>query len=966
MKKRISLIALLILVLICSIGCLAACGGGGLVVTAESNGNGTVTLSTETAMPGESVTVTLAPDDGYCVERVLMNDKELDVEDNRAVFYMPNTDAHVKAEFGKIRYKLEIKEVTGGVIVYDEAGYPEGESVTLEVKPYYGYSLASLTVDGSAVTVTDNKYTFSMPAKSVSVAPAFTTSVEVKTIPSGNALEINSQAPAGGAAKALLFVEFGGEALMLKAFVSDGMVVANKDGFNFCFGTTDYANGGLSDANLKVGVLANGSVSASKAASGAIVDAEQAGITAEVAPWSKEVGKIAGYEATVNVPYSALGVTAANADGKLTLLPVLVNADKDGGAFGATEGMHDSYCSPVNADTYPKVTSQGFVENYFMFGKGAFGAYKGTVEKGEHWNTQEDYDAEHPNYADRKVTLNGHDGRDNNIAFTHTAGKTSFAKATFKLSNVYNANEKYPKFGFMIYDTATRDSGVFLYVDAEMGKDSGNTVSDVAGTALGYARQSGGSWISWTKIAESEGSFNLGTKQITLAVTYNKGFIYFYLCTEEGDEQVAVAAYKTKGDIVIGVKSFGLGLEVTDYYATNDPDDAQFKGHNSRIDGVTVGDSEDGYAYTEGWTIVGDVATNNGSGDQKIYVKGARESADLYAEATAVSPSKVTNSTDKYTKAGMMLESENYIIFGYTDLRDDYGANSTKVYFAVRYLTGSKAGQWVWDLNRGEGAEFGAKEVKLGIAKLGATVYLLHNGRVITTYTDASIANEKFVAGALCMNRVMTVSEGSGLNDAAQIKDKLGMNVPENFKFDGVLDDDIWTQEVLDSKLTYGENKKVGTKVEVAAVTASKGVFVAVTLYTRTTQKIVNDKTPYSGTTHVSFKLYNVTEANKNLTPDFIAFYNGIDGGVTPSVSFRNAAAKAEEVTLAGGETGYKTTVEFYIPFEYFEGYTAGAQKLPFYVWTLKMDGSDLGAGNASYKTTATFVTANGLVTEQK
>lgn len=968
MKKRIPLIAFLIFVLICSIGCLVACGRGGLKISAETNGFGTVQLSADSAKPGESITVTMTPDEGYCVESVILNDNELETENNTAVFFMPNTDAKISVTFGKIKHNIDITAANGGTIECEES-YSEGDSVTLSVKPEYGYQLSSLTVGGSEVTVTDNKYTFTMPANAVSVVPVFTTSAEVKALPSGSVLEITAKAPAGGTAKATLFVEFGKDALEVKAFVEDEKIITAKDGLSLCFGTTDYADAKISDKNVKVQILTDGTVTISKGTSGSYVAKEVAGISATVEPWSKESGKVAGYEVTASAAYTALGVTAANAEGKLTLLPVLVNGDKTGLAFGAAEVAIDEYHNINNADTYPAITAAGFADNRFMFGRGEFGSYKGTVAKGVHWNVSKDYESTSADYANREVTLNGHDGADNNIAMYHAAGKTVFAKATFKVHDVYNRNDQYPKFGFMIYDTSALNTGTFFYVDAVMNKANGNTVDDIVGTSLGYVVQNNGGW-NWDggkELAGTAGSFSLATKEVTLAITYNKGFVYMYRCDSEGDTQVGVMSYRAKGDVVIGVKSFGLGLKLTDYYATNDPKDEQFVAHNTRIDGTTVGDSESGYAYTEGWTLSGDIATNTGTGDQKLYIKGVEASKEVYAEAEIQTPNKIEGSTDEWTKAGMMLENENFIIFGYIDLRDNAGASERiKPYFAVRNLTN---GNWTWDLGTAiDGTTIEDKATTLGIAKIGATIYLLQNGKVIASYNNYAIANEEFVAGVLVMNRYATATKGYATIKSAEINEKLGTDVPEEVDFDGVLDDDIWTESVLNSAQTFNVDKKAGTKIEVAAVMGQKGVFIEVTLYTATLQTKFTESNRLESTTHVSFKFEAATDGNKNNRVHYVSFFNTLNGGVSSSVSIRNAAAKVESVTLSGGAQGYKTVVECFVPYMYFDGYTAGAEKVPFYVWTTKVDDRDIGAMNSPlyFNKHDCYVTPDGYSVDEK
>lgn len=63
----------------------------------------------------------------------------------------------------------------GSVTASKATGVAEGESVTLTVTPSSGYQLATLIVDGNDVTssVSNKKYTFSMPAKNIDVTATF-------------------------------------------------------------------------------------------------------------------------------------------------------------------------------------------------------------------------------------------------------------------------------------------------------------------------------------------------------------------------------------------------------------------------------------------------------------------------------------------------------------------------------------------------------------------------------------------------------------------------------------------------------------------------------------------------------------------------------------------------------------------------------------------------------------------------
>lgn len=973
MNKRI-LVLLMAFVLALSVAGLVACGSA-LDITIEPSSNGTVTADVNKAESGDEVTLTLTPDAGYYAEKVLVNDVEQQIDGNKCVFVMPNSNASVSVTFAEIKYSVNIAKANGGQITAKETSCKSGASVTLDVMPAYGYELQSLTVDGQNVTVTNNAYTFTMPSHDVEVSAVFDTDIQMQAMPQGSVATLRSVAPAGAAATADLFLSFGDDALTVTAYVQDNTVISSKDGIFLYFGKNVFANGKVSEANLAIKAYADKTVVIQQGSDNGYVGYSVNGVTVNVEPWSRQENVVNGYIVSISVSYQTLNVSKATAQSELTMLPVLANSDRTGIAFGASETSFDEYYSAANADTYPLVSENGFADNENMFGQGELGSFKDVVVMGDSWNNDRDYGKDSENYADRIVTLNGHDNADNNIAFTRSSGRTAFAKATFKVTSLYNSTEKYPKFGFMVYDTKSSNSGIFFYVDAytDESKNSGIQVTDIIGTQLGYASQLNGGWRNdWTTISGTTNSFNLSTKQITLSILYNNGIISFFKSTSNGDVLVGGTAYQAQGNIVIGIKSFGLGLEVTGYMATNNPDNSEFKSHSAmRGDGQTIGDNSSGYAYTEGWTFYGDIAENTGGGDQVVYIKDVTASTDFYAQALVTSPSKVGNTNDEYTKVGAVIRNNNYTIFGYVDLEDRTSReNRILTNFAVRFESGSRAGQWIWEAGVSSrlGTTIEDKTVMLGIAKLGAKVYLTMNGKIVATYTNNDIAEQTFVAGVMGFNRSMTVTDGSGTTDMTQVKARLGLNTAESVKFDGVLDDDIWTEQVLNAKQTFGENEQLGTKMEIAAVKGSDGVYVALTLYTKTMQRHFAQSVAWSDVSNVEFRLTKMTDGNKGNKElvHYIAFYDYLDGAVGSSVGFLNATSDLEKIELKNGQQGYKTTIEFFVPFTYFVGSTAMDAELPFYVWTCTFDDVNMPAMNREYNSKDMVVTANGIVVRDR
>ena len=77
------------------------------------------------------------------------------------------------------RYAVKIAEMTNGIVTADKATATEGETVTLTVKPDAGYHLKSLMAGDE--TLTSAPYTFTMPAKEVTVSALFEKDAEQPT-----------------------------------------------------------------------------------------------------------------------------------------------------------------------------------------------------------------------------------------------------------------------------------------------------------------------------------------------------------------------------------------------------------------------------------------------------------------------------------------------------------------------------------------------------------------------------------------------------------------------------------------------------------------------------------------------------------------------------------------------------------------------------------------------------------------
>ena len=159
---------------------------------------GTVTVA-ETAKAGETVTVTVAPAEGYEVDAVTVktaSGKDVTVAeaDGKYTFEMPGEAVTVTVTFKATTveptddtYAIAVDaDATKGTVTVAETA-KAGETVTVTVAPAEGYEVDAVTVktaSGKDVTVAeaDGKYTFEMPGEAVTVTVTFKATTTPETV----------------------------------------------------------------------------------------------------------------------------------------------------------------------------------------------------------------------------------------------------------------------------------------------------------------------------------------------------------------------------------------------------------------------------------------------------------------------------------------------------------------------------------------------------------------------------------------------------------------------------------------------------------------------------------------------------------------------------------------------------------------------------------------------------------------
>ena len=148
------------------------------LVNIISSENGTVTADKQTAHYGETVTLTITPDEGYELEslRVIYDDAIVPVTEGNT-FVMRACNAAITATFKMIDYTVTIQPAENGTVTADKATANMGETVTLTVTPDEGYEFDQLTVmNGETkvdVVAAEGNYTFVMPAGNVEITTTY-------------------------------------------------------------------------------------------------------------------------------------------------------------------------------------------------------------------------------------------------------------------------------------------------------------------------------------------------------------------------------------------------------------------------------------------------------------------------------------------------------------------------------------------------------------------------------------------------------------------------------------------------------------------------------------------------------------------------------------------------------------------------------------------------------------------------
>ncbi len=271
---------------------------------------------------------------------------------------------------------------------------------------------------------------------------------------------------------------------------------------------------------------------------------------------------------------------------------------------------------------------------------------------------------------------------------------------------------------------------------------------------------------------------------------------------------------------------------------------------------------------------------------------------------------------DNYSKVGVALRNDDLTIFAYFETNNEQDPKKptakdgeATTYASIVYRTNNDAGMGVGDWNWADqaGGSFAVKNLKtgygrIGIAKAGATIYLLVDGKVVASKKNIPgvTADTKFVPGVISFSRTVGVKNTQYTANTADFDDLVQIN-----KMDGVLatdDGDVWTDAILANKsATYTVNN---TLVDIFGVNTTKGVRLAVQIQhdRPVTEKAQIDKNDPNGW-HTWLNL----EVRLNHKDDVIIQAN-VKGHAVNCVAVNNTVTNPE-----GSARKYTTTFELFI-----------------------------------------------------
>lgn len=152
------------------------------ITVTDTKGGTIYATPTTSAAIGEQVDIEVYPDDGYELDKLLVNGEEVLVEDGYAVVEMVEGGLTITATWKELAKAITIAPCTNGTVTANKEKAAVGESVTFTISPAEGYHLESFKVNGAEVEVTGNSYVTNMTEAGLSIEAIFSDTYRVASI----------------------------------------------------------------------------------------------------------------------------------------------------------------------------------------------------------------------------------------------------------------------------------------------------------------------------------------------------------------------------------------------------------------------------------------------------------------------------------------------------------------------------------------------------------------------------------------------------------------------------------------------------------------------------------------------------------------------------------------------------------------------------------------------------------------
>ena len=203
-------------------------------VTTSAGNGGTITGAPTSVNCGEGYTFTVAPNDCYEVASVTVNGTPVTPTNN--IYTISNvTEAQsINATFGLISYSVTTSAGNGGSITGAPTSVNCGEGYTFSVTPNDCYEVASVTVNGTPVTPTNNIYTISNVTEPQSINATFTQISYTITASAGNGGTIsNAGSTTVNCGEDITYTITPDEGYMISDVLVDGQSVGTQSSYTF-------------------------------------------------------------------------------------------------------------------------------------------------------------------------------------------------------------------------------------------------------------------------------------------------------------------------------------------------------------------------------------------------------------------------------------------------------------------------------------------------------------------------------------------------------------------------------------------------------------------------------------------------------------------------------------------------------------------------------------------------------------